>query len=36
MFGWCGTLLRVNLTARTIQKDEYSEYLRHNFVGGRV
>jgi len=35
MYGWAGTLLRVNLTDRTIQKEEYPEVLRHQFIGGR-
>lgn len=35
MFGWCGTLLRVNLTDGSIKKEEYSEELRLNLLGGR-
>lgn len=35
MYGWAGTLLRVNLTDRKIQKEEYPEALRHQFLGGR-
>ncbi len=35
MYGWAGTLLRVNLTDGKIQKEEYPEALRHQFLGGR-
>ncbi len=35
MYGWAGSLLRVNLTDRKIQKEEYPEALRHQFIGGR-
>ncbi len=35
MYGWAGTLLRVNLTDRIIQKEEYPEALRHQLIGGR-
>jgi len=35
MYGWVGTLLRVNLTDRTIRKEEYPEALRQQFIGGR-
>ncbi len=35
MFGWTGTILRVNLTNGKITREEHSEYIRHNFLGGR-
>lgn len=35
MHGWAGSLLRVNLTDRSIRKEAYSERLRNEFIGGR-
>jgi len=35
MYGWVGTLLRVNLTDRKIRKEEYPRALRQQFIGGR-
>jgi len=35
MYGWSGTLLRVNLTDRTIVREEHPERLRHGYLGGR-
>jgi aldehyde:ferredoxin oxidoreductase len=35
VFGWRGTILRVNLTQESITKEPLSEELRVNFVGGR-
>lgn len=35
MHGWVGCLLRVNLTDHRIQKEEYPDPLRRDFVGGR-
>lgn len=35
MFGWMGTILRVDLTARRIEKEPLSNDLMHNFLGGR-
>ena len=35
MYGWAGTLLRVNLSDGKIQRQEYPEALRHQFLGGR-
>ncbi len=35
MYGWCGTILRVNLTDRSVKREEYPESLRHPFIGGR-
>ncbi|MFC2014295.1 aldehyde ferredoxin oxidoreductase N-terminal domain-containing protein, partial [Chloroflexota bacterium] len=35
MDGWMGTILRVDLTSRKIEKEPLSEELRLNYVGGR-
>ncbi len=35
MYGWSGTLLRVNLTDGTIVREEHPERLRHGYLGGR-
>jgi aldehyde:ferredoxin oxidoreductase len=35
MFGWMGTILRVDLTTGKIEKEPLSEELRHNYLGGR-
>jgi aldehyde:ferredoxin oxidoreductase len=35
MYGWAGSLLRVNLTDRSIRKEEYPKTLRDDFAGGR-
>jgi aldehyde:ferredoxin oxidoreductase len=35
MYGWAGSLLRVNLTDRSVRKEEYPYSLRRDFVGGR-
>jgi len=34
-YGWMGTILRVDLSQGTIEKEPLSEDLAHNFVGGR-
>jgi aldehyde:ferredoxin oxidoreductase len=35
MFGWCGRLLRVDLTEYRVSVEDYPEALRHSFLGGR-
>jgi aldehyde:ferredoxin oxidoreductase len=35
MFGWMGTILRVDLTTGKIEKESLSEELRRNYLGGR-
>ncbi|MFC1824996.1 aldehyde ferredoxin oxidoreductase family protein [Thermodesulfobacteriota bacterium] len=35
MYGWTGNNLRVDLTNKKIDIEENSEYLRHNYLGGR-
>ena len=35
MYGWAGTILRVNLTDRTIKKEPLDEALANKYVGGR-
>ena len=35
MYGWMGTILRVDLTSGKIKKEPLSKRLRHNYVGGR-
>jgi len=35
MFGWTGTILRVNLSNGKITKEPSPENLRHQFIGGR-
>lgn len=35
MYGWMGTVLRVDLTSGKITKEPLSEELRRNYVGGR-
>jgi len=35
MYGWAGTLLRVNLTDRTVRSEEHPPTLRHGYLGGR-
>ncbi|MGC9059709.1 MAG: aldehyde ferredoxin oxidoreductase family protein [Thermoplasmata archaeon] len=35
MFGWCGRLLRVNLTKKNWQFENFEEKILHAFIGGR-
>jgi len=35
MFGWRGTILRINLFSHCCEKGELEEHLRLNFLGGR-
>jgi len=35
MYGWMGTILRVDLTSGKIEREPLSEELRRNYVGGR-
>jgi aldehyde:ferredoxin oxidoreductase len=35
MFGWCGTVLRVNLTRETLEKEALDPDLARDFLGGR-
>ena len=35
MYGWMGTILRVNLTNGEIIKEPLEEKLAHKYVGGR-
>ena len=35
MYGWMGTILRVDLTSGKIEREPLSEKLRLNFIGGR-
>lgn len=35
MYGWCGTVLRVNLTEQTIEKRDLDPEIAKNFLGGR-
>jgi len=35
MYGWAGTILRVDLSSGKIEKEPLSEELRHNYLGGR-
>jgi aldehyde:ferredoxin oxidoreductase len=35
MYGWMGTILRVDLTSGKIEKEPLSDYLRLNYLGGR-
>jgi len=35
MFGWKGSILRVNLTTKTFQKESFSEAFAQKWVGGR-
>jgi aldehyde:ferredoxin oxidoreductase len=35
MYGWMGTILRVDLTSGKIDKDPLSDWLRLNYLGGR-
>jgi len=35
MYGWMGTLLRVDLTSGKIKKEPLREDLRYNYIGGR-
>jgi len=32
-YGWTGTILKVDLTSQTVQKEELSEFLAHNYLG---
>ena len=34
-YGWAGTILRVNLTDKTVKKEPLPEYLATQFIGGR-
>ena len=35
MYGWMGTILKVDLSTGSVTYEPLSEELRHNFVGGR-
>jgi aldehyde:ferredoxin oxidoreductase len=35
MYGWMGTILRVDLTSGKIEKEPLSDRLRLNYIGGR-
>jgi len=35
MYGWMGTILRVDLTSGKIEKEPLSDWLRLNYLGGR-
>ena len=35
MYGWRGTILRIDLSSRKIERQPLEEELRHNFLGGR-
>jgi len=35
MYGWAGTILRVDLSSHKVEKEPLSEYLRLNYLGGR-
>lgn len=35
MYGWTGTILRVDLTTGEITREESSEKMRHDYIGGR-
>jgi aldehyde:ferredoxin oxidoreductase len=35
MYGWIGTILRVDLTSGKIEKEPLSKELMHNYLGGR-
>ncbi len=35
MYGWMGTILRVDLSSGKIEKEPLSDYLRLNYIGGR-
>lgn len=35
MFGWTGTILRINLSSQKVEKKPLEEKLRLNFLGGR-
>lgn len=35
MYGWMGTILRVDLTSGKIEKEPLSDELRHKYLGGR-
>jgi aldehyde:ferredoxin oxidoreductase len=35
MYGWMGTILRVDLTSGKIDKEPLSDWLRLNYLGGR-
>lgn len=35
MYGWMGTVLRVNLTEKTIRKEELDSKVAYEFIGGR-
>jgi len=35
MYGWMGTILRVDLTSGKIEKEPLSKELRRNYIGGR-
>jgi len=35
MYGWTGSILRINLSSRTAKKESYSEEFAHTWVGGR-
>ncbi|MFC1670648.1 aldehyde ferredoxin oxidoreductase family protein [Spirochaetota bacterium] len=35
MFGWTGTILRIDLTARNFKYEQIDDRLRHDFLGGR-
>jgi len=35
MYGWTGTVLRINLTTRQVTKEPLQEEWAHNYIGGR-
>ena len=35
MYGWCGWIIRVNLTTNTITKAPLSQDIARQFLGGR-
>ena len=35
MYGWTGTILRVNLTSGKITRETLNEKLAHQYIGGR-
>jgi aldehyde:ferredoxin oxidoreductase len=35
MYGWMGTILRVDLTSGKIEKTPFSKELRRDYIGGR-
>jgi len=35
MYGWAGTVLRVDLSNHIVEREPLKEYLRHNYLGAR-